>query len=270
MIAPREPALPGPQTRIAPASWRCIDFISDLHLAHDTPCTFAVWAAYLRDTAADAVFILGDLFEVWVGDDAREGEFEGRCAAVLAEASSRISVGHMVGNRDFLVGEALLTACSVDPLSDPTLLEAFGQRVLLSHGDALCLDDVEYQRFRQQVRNPAWQREFLAQPLAQRQAVARQMRAASEARKDAAEPWVDLDLEATRGLLHKAGASILIHGHTHRPADEDLGPGHRRIVLSDWNLDDPSHATRAEVLRWQAGGFTRLTPEDASTRPHRT
>src|SRR2546425_5595254 len=185
----------------APAHWRAIDFLSDLPLSEGTPRTFDGWAAHLRHTPADAVFMLGDLFDAWVGDDARTSGFELRCAEVLRDAASRHTLAFMVGNRDFLVGPELLGECGVVPLADPTLLIAFDQRLLLSHGDALCLEDTEYQRFRAQVRDPAWQAATLARPLAERRALAQQIRTASQQRKQqmAAELWADVDAnEAVR------------------------------------------------------------------------
>lgn len=243
----------------APADWTAIDFISDLHLAEDTPRTFEAWAAHLRDTPASAVFILGDLFEVWIGDDARHTGFEARCADVLAEAASRRPVAFMCGNRDFLVGAELLRECGVMALPDPTVLIAFGERLLLSHGDALCLDDVEYQRFREQVRSRGWQREFLARPLDERAQIARSMRAHSEQRKRGMAPadWSDIDKATAVRWMHEAQAPTLIHGHTHRPAHEDLAPGYVREVLSDWDLDHAG-APRAEVLRLKRSGLARL------------
>lgn len=243
----------------APGDWTAIDFISDLHLAEDTPRSFEAWAAHLRDTPASAVFILGDLFEVWIGDDARHAGFEARCADVLAEAASRRTIAFMCGNRDFLAGAELLRDCGVLALPDPTVLVAFGERLLLSHGDALCLDDVDYQRFRAQVRSPAWQRDFLARPLADRAQIARTMRAHSEQRKQGMAPadWSDIDKATAVRWMHEAQAPTLIHGHTHRPAHEDLAPGFIREVLSDWDLDHAG-TPRAEVLRLKRSGLARI------------
>ena len=173
---PRFAALP------ARAHWRTVDFISDLHLKPEEPLTFDAWARYLRHTPADAVFMLGDLFEVWVGDDsALPGSFEAQCGEVLRQASAARDVFFMRGNRDFLVGSDFLSRCRVGDLADPTLLTFDEHTYLLTHGDLLCTDDVAYQQFRQQVRAPEWQSAFLARPLPERQAVARQMRAQSEA-----------------------------------------------------------------------------------------
>ena len=170
----------------------------------------------------------------------------------------------MRGNRDFLVGPAFLAACGVQDLPDPVTLIFGGQRWLLSHGDALCLDDAPYQQFRQQVRQPAWQRQFLARPLAERQAIARHMRGQSSARQQAMNQWADVDADAARALLAAARAPVLIHGHTHRPASHTLGAGLSRVVLSDWCLDAP--APRAEVLRLRPGQPpARISPQAALT-----
>ena len=254
--------LPAIAEFVAPADWTRIDFISDLHLAADMPHTFAAWSAWLRTTPADAVFILGDLFDAWVGDDARHEGFEAECTAVLAEAAQRLSLAFMVGNRDFLAGAAWAEACGLTLLADPTLLVAFGQRVLLTHGDALCLADIEYQRFRIQVRSPAWQAMVLALPLAERRRRATQMRHASEQRHamgalagDAA----DIDFAAAGAWMRQAGAPVMIHGHTHRPATQAFGAGFTRHVLSDWDCDAPAPAApRAQVLRLTRDGVERL------------
>jgi UDP-2,3-diacylglucosamine hydrolase len=258
-------AIPRAHELAAPATWRAIDFISDLHLADDTPRNFEAWQRYLLGTSADAVLILGDLFEVWVGDDARHEGFEARCAEVLAQAAAQRYVGFMAGNRDFLVGEALLRESGVHRLPDPTVVDAFGLRLLLSHGDALCIDDLEFQAFRRMVRDPAWQAGQLARPLAQRRALARQMREQSAGMHAQRAPadWVDVDASTAMAWMKAARASALIHGHTHRPGDERRPDGYERHVLSDWELDHGA-APRAEVLRWQRDGLHRIGPDAAS------
>ena len=256
-------ALPAFAVFNAPSAWQAIDFISDLHLAADTPRGFEAWASYMRGTRADAVFILGDLFEAWVGDDSRLEGFEAQCAEVLRQTAAARSVAFMVGNRDFLVGNELLSACGVMPLADPTVVTAFGNRVLLSHGDALCLADTDYQTFRAMVRSPAWQASVLARPLAERRTLAREVRHESERRHGTMLPEsLDLDLAASVEWMRAADAPVFVHGHTHRPADQVLQPGCTRHVLSDWDLD---HATpaRAEVLRWTPNGLRRIAPEAA-------
>jgi len=245
----------------APASWQSIDFLSDLHLSDTTPRTFAALATHLRCTDADAVFILGDLFEVWVGDDARHEDFEAECAAMLSEASSHRIIAFMAGNRDFLVGADMLAHCGVMHLADPTVLEAFGRRILLSHGDALCLADTAYQTFRAEVRSDKWQRQFLSKPLAARRKIARELRAQSEQRKRQQQPgeWGDLDPAATRKWMESAHAGNFIHGHTHVPASHDVAVGLTRHVLSDWDFDHLGTA-RADVLRWSRNGLSRIAP----------
>lgn len=237
---------------VAPAHWACIDFISDLHLQASDLTTVAAWQHYLRNSPADAMFILGDLFEVWVGDDVltaagQADSFEADCSRALQLAAQRRDVFLLHGNRDFLLGPAFARAAGLTLLADPTLLVFGGQRMLLSHGDELCLADTDYQDFRQQVRSPTWQQTFLAQPLAARQSAARALRNQSEARKRSGAAYADLDPTASRAWLARHRADTLIHGHTHRPATHDLGSGLKRVVLSDWDLS--ASTPRAEALR---------------------
>ncbi len=281
--ATRATGVQGFQEFKIPASWQVIDFISDLHLQSGEPATFKAWHNYLQTTKADAVFMLGDLFEVWVGDDvaappaltppltstgAPPGDFERECADVLRAASKHTELFFMHGNRDFLVGEAFLAQCGIQPLADPTVLDFGNQRWLLSHGDALCLADTDYQKFRAMVRSQGWQRDFLSQPLQQRLDLARGLRAQSEARKTTSTDFFDVDSDAAAAWLAQARAATLIHGHTHRPAEhliprpEAPGTAHqnlRRIVLSDW--DASATPPRLEVLRLdlsQAGLVSRV------------
>lgn len=264
----------------APAHWRVVDFISDLHLQASEPRTVQAWKQYLASTPANAIFLLGDVFEVWVGDDAlddpgadeasaEETALKRDCIAALhACAGQGRALYFLHGNRDFLLGEQAAQRAGMTLLTDPSVL-VFGQaqgrpaRWLLSHGDALCLDDRDYQALRAQLRAPEWQQRFLAQPLAQRWAFARGLRAQSEARKLASaaegvhtrETYADADPALTLAWLQTARASTLIHGHTHQPADHPVAgePGKNtpgpltRIVLSDWHLDGATE--RAEVLR---------------------
>ncbi len=262
--APTTPAL-----LQAPAHWQSVDFISDLHLQAGDDATFSVWRDYMRDSRADALFILGDLFEIWVGDDVLDDGadrgtskaptvgpgFALQCAEVLAAAARRMALYFMHGNRDFLLGTAYANACGMTLLDDPSVLDFAGQRWLLSHGDALCLEDRDYMTFRTQVRSKRWQQDFLAKPLTERQSIGRQLRTESEARKSShqvnAVMQVDVDAAAARDWLHAAGTSTLIHGHTHKPAEHDLGKGQRRIVLSDW--DGGASPARACILRLSKG-----------------
>ena len=250
--------------------WGCVDFISDLHLQEQEMQTFTAWAAYMDSTAADAVFILGDLFEVWVGDDVLvdANTFEAQCAAVIARTARRCTVYIMHGNRDFLMGQTLMQRCGATSIDDPTVLEYAGKRWLLAHGDAQCLDDLAYQQFRMQVRNPQWQHDFLAKPLDERQSLARNMRQQSEAKKLQTADYADVDYAAAIQLLEAHHATCMIHGHTHRPGRHPLGENLERVVLSDWDLG--AHPARADVLRIEAssvgaGHLKRISPLTAST-----
>ena len=248
-------ALPGVQ---AGADWTSVDFISDLHLHADDPQTLAACRRYLASSTASAVFILGDLFEAWVGDDAIAAPgFAADCAQVLREAAALRPLYFLHGNRDFLVGEALARACGFTRLDDPVVLTFGAHRWLLTHGDALCLSDTDYQAFRAQVRAPAWQTAFLQRPLAEREALARQMRDASETHHQAVGYATDVDATLACQWLDAADAAVMIHGHTHRPAEHDLGGGRRRIVLSDW--DARATPPRLQALRVaRDGAFERI------------
>ena len=246
----------------APASWQAVDLISDLHLQASQPGTFEAWRAHMQATSADAVLLLGDVFEVWVGDDAvAQDPFLQACAQVLRQASQRMTVGFMPGNRDFLVGCAFLESCGVQPLQDPTVLVWGTQRTVLSHGDALCLGDEAYQRFRAVARTPGWQAEFLARPLSERLAMAQAMRAQSEAHNQSMQTFADADPTMTGEWLQAAASQHLIHGHTHRPADHPVAgqPGARRQVLSDWHVGT-EQPRRAQVLRLHADGRSQRLP----------
>ena len=256
------PAFPGAQVLKAQPAWQCLDFISDIHLHDGLPRTTAALARYLAGTPADALFILGDLFEAWVGDDMRTQPHEAACLHMLKEAAQSRPVFIMVGNRDFLLGADFLADCGATALPDPTVLEAFGERALLVHGDALCLADTAYLRFRAQVRQPAWQQAFLGHPLDSRLAQARQMREASQTHQQSqaqTNGYADVDEPCAGAWMQAAGCGLLLHGHTHQPGSQAFGPGVRH-VLSDWDLDhstDPARQ-RAEVLRWQADGLHRI------------
>ena len=242
-------ALPWPVLQ-APLSWRQLDFISDLHLQEQEPETFAAWQNYLETTPADALFILGDLFEVWIGDDVlgiTKSGFETRCTEALKAASRHLDIFLIHGNRDFLLGSAFASAGNLTLLNDPSVLVFAGERWLLSHGDALCLDDTAYMAFRKQVRSDCWQHDFLSLPLSKRQDMARALRTQSETRKRTTETYIDLDETASCDWLNRSEARTLIHGHTHHPRNHDLPGGLQRIVLSDW--DARASPPRAEVLR---------------------
>ncbi len=272
-----QPAATWPEL-LAPGAWRSVDFISDLHLQPSEPATFDAWRAFLRgevagapdvSPVADALFILGDLFEVWVGDDVLDSDdpaapFWRACADAIAERARLTPVFFMAGNRDFLIGPVASERMGWQVLSDPTVLQLGQHRTLLSHGDALCVDDTDYQAFRKTVRQSVWQRDFLSQSLADRLKVARDLRERSQARKDAmgSDPslWADVDHAAAAQWLKQARAHRLIHGHTHRPGHHKWRDGLEREVLSDWELG--STQPRSEVLRLHVSGtLTRWQPQ---------
>jgi len=249
----------------ATSGWKCIDFISDLHLHAGDLQTLQVWTRYLEQAPADALFILGDLFEVWVGDDAlhEPGSFEAHCAALLRACSARLPVYLLHGNRDFLLGPAFQAYTGVTLLPQPCVLQFAARRIALAHGDSLCLDDLDYQRFRALVRSDAWQKEFLARPLPARRAEARAMRAQSAARNAPLDTLGDVSTPAVLELLDTLHCDTLVHGHTHRPALHPLAQGRERWVLSDWELG--ATPARADVLRLQrdalgAAVWNRLKP----------
>lgn len=255
----------------APPAWRTVEFISDLHLSVATPQALALLLDHLQRSDADAVLLLGDVFEIWIGDDAlhasrddNDGHEAALMQALIACGRQRW-IGFMHGNRDFLLGRAALEHGSWHALPDPTVLVAFGRRWLLSHGDGLCLDDHDYQRFRALSRDPAWQQQFLARPLAERRLIARQLRDASENRKSSVgfDGYADVDAPEALRWLDTAGAATLIHGHTHRPGRHALGAGRERWVLSDWDL--AATPPRADLLRLTADGLERrqLVPSPA-------
>ncbi len=233
-------------------------FVSDLHLAPDNPGPLQSFIQLLegRARAADRLFILGDLFELWIGDDYVDPAFEPLLDALQACTRSGTPVLLMHGNRDFLIGERFLRRSGCTRLDDPTLVELYGRRVLLMHGDLLCTDDVDYQRLRRQFRDPAWQRQVLQRPVAERLAMARQARAASDqATRDKPQAIMDVNPDAVVAALRESGADLLVHGHTHRPATHRLqvdGRAVQRIVLGDWYR-------AGSVLVLDAGGIETVS-----------
>ncbi len=246
----------------APDTWHTLAFMSDVHLHPSEPETFRAWADCLTNGQWDALFILGDLFEVWVGDDTltdeEHGEFWRSCVRLLHQRSQRTPVYFMPGNRDFLFGADALAASGMCGLNDPTVLHWGVSRWVLAHGDALCTGDTAYQSFRSEVRTSAWQTQFLARPLPDRLSIARHMREASEQHKAATGMWTDVDHLAAEQLLAEADASLLIHGHTHMPATHTLTKGRERRVLSDW--DARSTPARLEVLCAEASWASAPPP----------
>lgn len=221
-------------------------FISDLHLAAERPALTAIFEAFLQGPGreARALYILGDLFEYWAGDDDGDSALNRQVAQALAAAAARgLAIHFMAGNRDFLLGPAYASRAGMTLLSDPSPLVLDGRRFLLMHGDSLCTDDVAYQTYRHQVRDPAYQAAFLAQPLAARRAFIEQLRQRSAAAKqDKASEIMDVNGEAVAETLRQHDFPLLIHGHTHRPAHHRLtvdGRPCERWVLPDWRDSAP-------------------------------
>jgi UDP-2,3-diacylglucosamine hydrolase len=216
-------------------------FISDLHLSPQRPDCTETFLAFLRDTAgkAEQLYILGDLFEYWVGDDELTEPMSAQVAQALHElGNGGTRIYFMHGNRDFLVGAQFAAEAGLKLLPDPTVVDLYGIRTLLMHGDSMCTDDVEYLDFRKKVRDPAWQLDFLAKPLVERKQFAESARSESEhAKKIKSMSIMDVSPAAVESALREHDYPRLIHGHTHRPATHQHNvDGHvcERIVLADW------------------------------------
>lgn len=216
-------------------------FISDLHLEESRPDITRAFLAFLEQKAAGAesLYILGDFFEAWIGDDERTPLQEQVADALrqLSDSGTRLYLMH--GNRDFLIGEDFCARAGATLLDDPTVVDLYGTPTLLMHGDSLCTADVEYQKFRANMRNPQWQQMILQRPLKDRQQMARQLREISMAKNQGKEEFImDVTPEEVVKDLEAHGVQRLIHGHTHRPAVHELtvnGQPARRIVLGDWD-----------------------------------
>lgn len=216
-------------------------FISDLHLSAERPAINALFLEFLKTRAArsEALYILGDLFEYWIGDEAvAQAEYAAIVAGLAALKQNGVAVYLMHGNRDFLLGEEFCRATGARLLNDPTVIDLYGTPTLLMHGDLLCTDDVEYQHVRKTLRAPAFIADFLAKPVAVREQVVRGYREQSKAvTAQKAADIMDVNEQTVRETLQRHGVRNMIHGHTHRPADHrfDLGGAPaRRIVLGDW------------------------------------
>lgn len=220
-------------------------FISDLHLDAERPNITELFGRFVREEAygADALYILGDLFEAWVGDDdpSDTGAFVARELSALRD--SGVPVYFIRGNRDFLLGDDYARRAGMTILPDPAVVVLYGRPTLIGHGDLLCTDDVAYQQFRAQTRDPAWQAHFLSQPLPARIAFAQQARAASKAHQSGLrdqgrmETLTDVSPATVEETFVRYGLDSMIHGHTHRPAVHELnvaGVPRQRIVLGDW------------------------------------
>ncbi|MDI9245783.1 UDP-2,3-diacylglucosamine diphosphatase [Marinobacter sp. CHS3-4] len=218
-----------------------IRFISDLHLEESRPDITDAFLAFLKDKAMniDALYILGDFFEAWIGDDEKTPLQETVAAALRDVNASGTDIYLMHGNRDFLIGQDYCDRCRATLLDDPTVVDLYGTPYLLMHGDSLCTADVEYQKFRANMRNPQWQQMILQRPLEDRKQMARQLREISMAKNQGKEEFImDVTLEEVVRELESHGVQQMIHGHTHRPAEHDLtanGAPAKRIVLGDWH-----------------------------------
>ncbi len=215
-------------------------FIADLHLSTERPEIIALFLRFLEQEASqtEALYILGDLFEVWLGDDAVQPGLQVVLEGLKNLTENGVPVCVMVGNRDFLLGEAFekMTGCTL--LDDPSVIDLYGNPTLLMHGDTLCTDDLDYQAFRREVRTPQWRETVLAKSIEERLQMAREARAESRARtREKAAEIMDVNTQAVEDAFRQHSVSRLIHGHTHRPAVHKLtvdGKDVMRIVLGDW------------------------------------
>ena len=232
-------------------------FISDLHLDGTRPDISAQFLDFLQREArsAEALYILGDLFEAWIGDDDPDPDKRRVIAGLRAVRDAGVRTFLIHGNRDFLIGKRFCRETGMELLEDGTVVDLYGRRVLLMHGDLLCIDDHAYQRLRRIVRNPLVQFVLRRLSLPQRQRLAERMREGSKehiASMDVAAPEImDVNQDEVRRTFAHYGVDCIIHGHTHRPAVHELQiDGHKavRIVLGDWY-------EQGSVLRWNEGGF---------------
>jgi UDP-2,3-diacylglucosamine hydrolase len=228
-------------------------FVSDLHLEAERPDIGNQFIEFLKTEAmeADDLYILGDLFEAWVGDDDPNTHYAKIKMAIRKVVDKGVPVYFMHGNRDFMIGRQFANETGVQILKDPYPVDMYGQKALLSHGDALCTDDTQYQRVRLMTRNPDWQASILAKPLKER------LRIAEEARRQSLERTLnmtmdimDVNQDEVRRVIKEHGVDVLLHGHTHRPGIHSIDLGNRkakRIVLGDWYR-------QGSVLRWDLRG----------------
>jgi len=227
-------------------------FVSDLHLEPERPDISCQFMDFLSGEAreAETLYVLGDLFEAWIGDDDPEPDRHRIMRAVHDLSDSGVACFFMAGNRDFLTGDVFRARTGFKILQDPTVVDLYGERVLLSHGDSLCTDDVQYQRFRRMVRDPLWQQNFLGQSIEHRSAMVSQARDASRAHTAGKSAEImDVNKGAADIAMRAHRVGILVHGHTHRPAVHSFvldGRPATRIVLGDWY-------EQGSMLRWRTG-----------------
>ena len=254
----KRPRLPETPTSAIMFAWMALYFISDLHLDPGRPGTLAAadrWLASIR-TDATALYILGDLFETWIGDDDSDPAFDPIFDRLMDFHAVGVPVFFMVGNRDFLIGPDAARRGGWTLLTEPASLDCYGTHVALLHGDRFCLADREYQSFRAEVRNPDWQRAFLSQPVARRRELARIARQASQAHMgQIADAIMDVDPQAIDAFMRERDLTCIVHGHTHRPAIHEWvldGVKRTRIVLGDWH-------DAGQILRWDEAGRALLS-----------
>lgn len=229
-------------------------FVSDLHIDLAQPEIGQQFAEFLAGEArsAEALYILGDLFESWVGDDDPNPHYDEAKQRIRELVDSGVPVFFMHGNRDFMIGKRFARETGVELLDDPVVHSVHGEQVLLSHGDAYCTDDVEYQAVRRMTRDPQWQAMMLSRSLDERLAFAAKARAASKAQGGKLDEKIsDVNDAAIRKLMQEHEVSVMLHGHTHRPAihrftNNDLPA--TRIVLGDWY-------DQGSVVRWDDSGY---------------
>jgi UDP-2,3-diacylglucosamine hydrolase len=228
-------------------------FISDLHIDSHSPAVIEQFLTLLSQEGqnAEALYILGDLFESYIGDDAADPAQRAAMAGIQALTGTGVPCFVMQGNRDFLLGEAFCRRTGARLLEDPVIVTLYGEAVLVMHGDALCTDDAAYQRLRATVRDRGWQKQFRRLSMKARRALAGAARAGSQAHTAAASPVItDVNPDSVAAVLRASGVATLLHGHTHRPAIHPLevdGRACTRIVLGDWH-------TQGSVLRWDRSG----------------
>lgn len=233
-------------------------FISDLHLHPARPAIIEGFIAYLASIRgeAESLYILGDLFEAWIGDDSPEPAYQPVKSALKQCVEHGTPVFMMHGNRDFLIGQTFERETSCTLIDDPTLVDLYGTPTLLMHGDSLCTDDSDYQALRLRLRDPEWQRQALSLPLEERLQLAREARELSELSSRDKDAYImDVNREEVLRRMQQHGAEQLIHGHTHRPGEHDLtldGRPLKRLVLGDWY-------EQGSVLEVAAGSHRLLT-----------
>jgi len=236
-------------------------FISDLHLSGQRPDITQLFIHFLKTTArkAEALYILGDLFEVWLGDDMILPDYHDAITEMKSLTDSGVPVYVMHGNRDFLMGEQFTQLTGATLLQDPACIDIYGTPTVLLHGDTLCTDDVDYQKFRTMVRDPQWQAVILSKTPEERLALAKEYREISQVETGhKAESIMDVNQNAVESLVEQLGVYNIIHGHTHRPAIhpfEVKGNTAQRIVLGDWY-------EQGSTLSYSADGFRLQTLSD--------